>query len=426
MADTALFAPRGVRGLRQWGGTIDETPIPALRSRRVRYRTYKQMGTDPIIAASLLGTELIMRKVPMVITPAIPGNAAAQEAADWLHGALFDDVEQSWQETLSEILTMREFGWSAMEILYKYRRGWHRDPLRSSKFTDGKYGWAGFDIRAQETLWDWQFDDMQRVTAFLQQPETGGRRTIEVERLLLFRVGQHKGNPEGISLLQNVWRPWYDKQEIRKFQNIGIERDLAGYPLLYVPGEILTSLDPTIVAIRASYESLIMNIRRNENEGALLPSNVDANGNKLYELSLLSAQSGGGHRTFDLTAIAQQLNVEMLLALFTDILMLGHETSGSWALSSDKTSLLGYALSAILDSICGVLNRYAVARLWRLNGFDQTMQPIVGHGDVENINLQELGQFIAHMSTAGLDVMGHEAEVWERAGFTSAPAEEAV
>lgn len=425
MADTALLAPIGVRGLRQWGGDIDETVIPALKGRR-RFRTYKHMSTEPLIAASLLGTELIMRKVPMTVTPAIPDDSVAQEMATWLHGALFEDMEQSWQETLSEILTMRVFGWAVCEILYKQRRGARREDQQSSKFTDGKYGWAGFDIRAQETLLRWQFDDQQRLTGMQQQPETGGIFTLPAEKMLLFRVGQHKGNPEGVSLLNNVHKPWYDKQEIRKFQNIGIERDLAGYPVLYVPGEILTSVDPAIVAIRTSYQNLIMNIRRNENEGAMLPSNVDANSNELYKLKLLSAEGGAGGRQFDIPAIVQQLNVEILIALFTDLLMLGHDKSGSWALSSDKTSMLGYALSAMLDSICGVINRYAIPRLWRLNGFAPELQPVLGHGDIESVNLQELGQFIAQMSTAGLDVLGHEAEVWQRAGFTAVEEEEAV
>lgn len=422
MASTAavpLLAGIGVSGLRQWAGYIAEEMNPALKGRR-RINTYKSMMREPLIAASMLGTELLMRQVPLTFTPA-DETPAAIEAADWLKGAMLDDMVTPWPETLAEILTMREYGWSTLNVIYKRRQGNKRDAYAASRFTDGAYGWAAWEPRSQDSLERWLFDEQQRATGFVQQPDTGGTFTIPLEACVHFRLGQAKGNPEGISLLNNVWEPWYDKKQIRAFQNIGIERDLVGYPVLYVPREICEASDPAMVALRQGYERMIQRIRRNEDEGGILPAFYDDRGNPSYKLELLQS---GGQRQFDLPAIIQQLNLEMLIALFTDMLLMGHERVGTLSLSDNKTALLGYALSSIMDSICAVLNRQAVTPLWRLNGFAPEVQPVVGHDDIENTDVTQMSQFIAAASGSGLNVLDYEDEIWRRAGFTPAPAEE--
>jgi hypothetical protein len=313
---------------------------------------------------------------------------------------------------------MLTFGWSAHELVYKRRQGDHRDPFLASHFMDGAIGLQGIEGRSQDTLDRWVYDDAQRLTGMDQRPWAGGGiLTIPAERLVLFTVRTHKQNPEGLSLLRNCYLPWYYKKCIQEYQAIGVERDLAGLPIMYVPPEILDPNNPAYTASYANWKSAVQGVRRNENEGLLLPAAFDEHGNRLYEIQLLSAGTGA-QRQFNTTAILQQYNLEIVLALFTDVLLVGHEKTGSFALSSSKTTLLATALGAILDSICSVVNREVVPRLWRLNGFPMETKPLLSHGDIEAVDLAELGQFIVHMSQAGFDTARFEDAIWQRAGFS--------
>ena len=101
----------------------------------------------------------------------------------------------------------------------------------------------------------------------------------------------------------------------------------------------------------------------------------------------------------------------------TDLLVVGHEKVGSFALASSKTSLLSTALGGILDIVTEGVNRQGMPRLWRVNGFPvETMPPMV-HGDIEHQSLEEVANFILRLSQAGFQVEDLEPEVRRRTGF---------
>ena len=96
------------------------------------------------------------------------------------------------------------------------------------------------------------------------------------------------------SILRNAYRSWYFKRRIQEIEAIGIERDLAGLPVIHAPEnlEIWDSQDPDMVKINGALITMVKNLRRNESEGLVLPHG--------YEAELLST---GGTRQFDTNAI---------------------------------------------------------------------------------------------------------------------------
>lgn len=421
--DFDLMRPLGVTGLRQWSGYIDEEFLAPLRGPR-RFRIYAEMhDNEPLLAASLLAIELLIKQVQWSVEP-VSNDPAAEQAAQFARECLFDDMALSWHSTLSEILSMLVYGWSTHEILYKRRQGDQRDPQQSSRFTDGKIGWAGFEIRSQDTLQRWLFDEQTRQLIGLEQRPWGGYLgsgliQLPLEKLLLFRLRAHKDNPEGVSMLRSAYVPWYHKARIRELQGIGVERDLVGLPVLYCDPRILDGRNGQYSQQYNAYKKMIQNLRVNENHGVLLPHVETEHGNKLYELTLLSARGQTG-KQFDTVAIVEQLNMELVIALFTDLLLLGHEQVGSFALASSKTTLLATAIGAILDTICDVINRQALPRLWRLNAMPLATLPHLAHGDVEAVDIGELSQGVLRLSQAGLDPGPFAADIWRRVGFQSA------
>ena len=105
-------------------------------------------------------------------------------------------------------------------------------------------------------------------------PPDYGLIEIPVEKLLLFRTKSRKGNPEGRSILRNAYRDWYFKRRIQEIEGIGIERDLAGFPVLTAPEsmDIWNTEDAEMVAARAQAERIVQNIRRDSLEGLVMPA----------------------------------------------------------------------------------------------------------------------------------------------------------
>jgi phage gp29-like protein len=90
------------------------------------------------------------------------------------------------------------------------------------------------------------------------------------------------------------------------------------------------------------------------------------------------------------------------MSVLADFILLGHEKVGSFALSSDKTDIFAVALGTILKVIAEALNRFAVPRLWVLNGWDPTKCPKIDHGDIEDQDLAVLAQFLTALNGMGV------------------------
>jgi hypothetical protein len=87
--------------------------------------------------------------------------------------------------------------------------------------------------------------------------------------------------------------------------------------------------------------------------------------------------------------------------MLADVLLLGHEKVGSYALASSKTNLFSTALGAYLDSIEDVLNRHLVPRLFKWNGLVREELPQFRHGDIEAQDIAEVSAFLKDTAAAG-------------------------
>lgn len=390
-AKTAHSLPEiGSIGLNTNSGMVYEEFIPKLRWPRAG-KIYKEMSdNDPVVGAILFVAKQLIRNVSWSV------HAASEDMED-VRAAAFvaqcmEDMSSSWNDTIAEILSMLAYGWSWHEIVYKKREGYNRDPRRNSKYSDGLIGWRKLPVRSQDTLWGWKFDPHDgSVIGMIQHVGTTGQVIIPIEKSILFRTETVRGNPEGKSLLRNAYRPWYFKKHIEEIEGIGIERDLAGLPVLIPPESIdlWNEEDPDMKRIRTYAETLVQGVRRDQNEGILLPHG--------WELKLLSTQSG---RQFDTNAIINRYDQRIAITLLADIVMLGADKVGSFALAKVKRSLLGTALDAITSSIAEVFNRYAIPRLIRLNPFNVTDYPKLKASQIEAPDLNEIGNYIQKLSGA--------------------------
>ena len=375
--------------------------------------TYREMAeNDDTIGAILFAVEMLIRQASWNVEPG-GDTPKDKEAAEFVEQCMHD-MQDTWTDTISEILSFLTYGWSFHEIVYKRRMGKTRDQKTRSKYNDGLIGWRKLPIRAQETLYQWEYDDEDNLIAMTQLPPPNyGLITIPMDKAMLFRTKSRKGNPEGRSILRNAYRSWYFKRRIQEYEGIGLERDLAGLPVFTAPEDIAIwdEDDPDMVKLRTGMEAMVQKIRVDELAGIVKPHG--------FEFELLNS---GGSKQFDTNAIIQRYDTGMAMTVLADFIFLGHQQVGSFALSSDKTELFSMAIGAYLDIICETFNSQGIPQLIDVNGIHFagiTDYPKLAHGDIENADIQKLAAYIKDMTGVGILVPddGLEDYVREAAGL---------
>lgn len=398
----------GVSGLRHFGGRIYDEFLQNLRGRRA-IQIYEEMRrNDSVVASILFAIEMLMRSNHWKVT-APSQSEQDEEVAEFIESCLFD-MHQSWEMTLSDILTFLPFGWAFMEVVYKKRDGFNRNAIKSSQYQDGRYGWQKISIRAQQTLEKWEFDDNGNVLGMWQiAPPEYKRVFIPMQNALLFRTRGNYTSPEGLSVLRSAYRSWYMKKNLQEIELIGAERELTGLPIFWVPVEMFAPDAPQQVQDqKAEFERIIKNLRRDEKEGMVLPLAYDEEtGEKRYEFELVSSP---GARAVNIREMVAGYDQNIAQTVLADFILLGHEGVGSYALSQDKMHLFTVALNAWMESIAEVFNRDAIPALLRANGMevDPKSMPMLTPDRIENDDLGALGDYVKRLTDSGATLFPDE------------------
>ncbi|MBQ4494868.1 MAG: hypothetical protein II968_03775 [Selenomonadaceae bacterium] len=399
----------GRSGQKRYGGVFYEEFLTELQGIR-GVRTYLEMSeNDDVIGAILFAIKMLIRQVKWGVQT-VSNDKPDLKAAEFVESCLHD-MQSTWTDTVSEILSFLTYGWSVHEIVYKRRMGAKKDPRLDSKFSDGLIGWQKLPIRSQESLYEWDFDEHDNLRAFVQMPAPSFRIIrIPVDKILLFRTESRKDNPEGRSILRNAYRAWFYKTRIQEIEGIGIERDLAGFPVLTSPEGVDLWNDLNLYNKATKFVS---NIRRDAMEGMALPFG--------WKLELLTT---GGKRQFDTSEIIKRYDTRIAMTVLADFLFLGHGNTGSWALSSDKTRLFSMAIGAYLDIIIETFNRKAIPQLMELNkkffagigGY-----PKLVHGDIEVAEYDKIAPFLRDLIGVGVLTPDESLEDFIRATYSLPP-----
>ena len=390
----------GFSGLKQSYGHVDEEFLARLKG-QYGIKTYREMADNSSTIGSVLYIiKALVRQVEWRAEP-VDDLPASLDAAQFLEECLLD-MSVTWEDTVSEVLSMLQYGWSYFEKVYKIRRGPDEDDSSTkSNFSDGKIGWRKFAFRAQDTLDRWEFDDEGGLAGMHQSDLASGKTAfIPIEKAVLFRTEVTKANPEGRSILRNAVTDWFFLKRICNIEAIGIERDMTGLLTMEVPIEILsTAAGPDECALRSSLEKMLSQLKRDEREFAMIPAELDRDKNPTgYKLKLLST---GGSRQIDTHSTKLYYKISILQSMVAQFIQLGMGDVGSFALASSQTDLFATALGAILQIISSAFNRFAVAPLMQMNGIPPEIWPELIAGDIETPALGDIAAYITALSNAG-------------------------
>jgi hypothetical protein len=355
---------------------------------------------DATVAAVLFLLFMMVRKVDWRVDPFSDSDDDI-EAAEFLESVL-EDMDTPWEDVLMDIISMFVFGFSLLEIVYKRRLGPENEDRKSrSAYNDGLIGWRKLAGRSQESIAQWVFDEDQEVLGAWQWPPLSGNRVfLPREKLMHFRTGNYKNNPEGRSILRGAYTSYYRKTNLERIEAIGVERDLAGFPVMYVDPDILADdASPDMKRTAAMYKKILKNIRIDQQAGVILPSEFNEKGERVTDLKLLST---GSRRQNNTDGIIKRYAQNIASVIIADFILIGHEAVGSYALAEQKYDMFNVALGGWLDSVAEQFNRDGIRKLFEINGFPTDRLPKLVPGQPEKQNLSEISLSLMQLVNAGM------------------------
>lgn len=397
----------GSVGLFDFEGEVRDKVIAELSGARGR-EIYARMRADSTVSAIIFAIEMMLRRSKWGCAPKEELDKTCVEYAKFFE-SLREDMEDTWETFIANVLSMLVYGWSLFEIVAKRRQGEQGED--HSKFDDGKWGVKKLGFRSQDTLDKWLLDDNGNAIGFRQLimgTKNPGYKEIPLKKCLLFRTAYNQNSPEGLSPLRGAYQPWLFLQGINRAEAYGIERELNGLPVIRIPAEILQAAEEgDDVARRAvdTYTSIVRDLRLNKQAGVLLPSDYYENADgtmtaqKQYDLTLLSSN---GTRAINVQAAAERHQVSIARCVLADFLMLGTTSrSGSQALGKSRFDFFANALDGFNDSIASVLNNQLIPVVAKMNGFDMQKLPKYSVESVNPIDAETLVSCILKYVQAG-------------------------
>lgn len=372
----------GGTGLNQYSGIIQDDFLREWRGIEAYKRANEMRLNSPVIGALLLAIEMGVVGVDWTLS----SDQGKDDERLMIWQAFVENVEHGFAAHVREALTFLPFGFSLFEVVWDRRDGYIL-PVKLAP-------------RGQDTVSSWKLADNGDIHGFVQQAAPLYRNVeIPAEKLVHYRNRVERNNPEGRSILRPAWVSYYYAKNIQQIEGIGVERDLAGLPMVKLPDGASTDTgDPGSDASKAA--KIVRNIRRDEHEGIVLPSG--------WDLNLLST---GGTRQFDTDKIINRYESRMLMAALAQFLMLGQESIGSYALSSDQTDLFTTSVNAVGDIVSTTLRQQLLPRMMALNGY--TARGLrLDHSPAGDVNLSSLADML--QKVAGFLTWTTQDELWLR------------
>lgn len=338
-----------------------------LRGRQLM-RTIEEMRRgDATIQAGLKAVKHPIIAAEWYVTPG--GDTSEDLAAAEVIDYQFTEA-LNWKYTLSEILTMLDFGFSVFELVFGVRNINGTDRIVVTKAA----------LRKQTTIERWTQEDGE--PGIVQRRGDGKAVSIPLEKLMAFTHQQEGDNIEGVSLLRSSYQDWYFKKTLNKINAIKHERQALGVVKIKHP---VNATD----AMKTAARNAAQNIRANEQAYIEEPEG--------WTIEFMDMMA---NTTADPTESIAYHDRQILKNMAVQYLDIGAQgSSGSYSASGDQRRLLELQDKAIAEQIAAKINESIVKLVCDLN-FNLSDYPKWTVGKIGDENIVELSEAVAKFSTA--------------------------
>lgn len=342
----------GSSGTTIFSGYFDEEYLADLKGQPAADKYDQMRRNDARVRMCLAAVSNPIRSASWEIQAAQDADENQERQKELVEHILFSDLNKTWQELLSEILSFIAFGHSVFELVDKV-------VLDHPKF--GSYnGLSQIGFRSQRTLWRWNLNKETGKIESLEQTVYGDldrQVLIPGDRLLVFSLEKEGDNYEGISGLRACYGSWYRKQVYLKLMAIGIERNAVPTPKVKFPPNFPAS---------EQWSQLVANLEAltsHQQNYLLYPNTVEIDFNT---------------NNFDPEKVKEAIkfeNEEMSFAFLQNFLLLGQQGSGSYALSFDLSDFYLSGIESVAQLVCDQFNRIVIPKLVKMNFGPQEVYP---------------------------------------------------
>jgi len=367
--------------------------------------TYNKMGLDANLASALSVFEMMISRVKWKIEAPEKSSQEDKDRAAKLNDNIHN-LDRPWTEYVNEISSILKYGFCSLEKVYENR-----------EFEgDGYIGWKHFPVISQNSIEHWFFDNKTGSLKGLKQNTTDLQNTIlynskiqekEIpkKKFILFRHNPKKDNPEGNSPMKSCYLTWKYISVIEEFEAIGVAKDVGGIAVFEIDQEYYRIAMEDENSFQAkNLEDLkryAASMTAGDQSYLFLPMAYNDQGKPLFSFKLQGIEGGG--KQYKTSEIVTRHANKLLMSFFADVLKLGAESQGSYALADSKTSLLAMAIESILENIQRTLNHDLIRQTYSLNKWDYN--PVKAaqftFGDLEKEDLDELSSAVQRVMAVG-------------------------
>ena len=391
----------GVPGVAVYAGYPQSSELSReLLSPEAKYRTYSEILANRSIAAA--GVRYFLNMIATAAWTWSPAEAdTTGEYAERLEKILTKDMLTPWHRVVRRAGMYRFYGFSVQE--------W-----TARRHEEGYITFLDIAPRAQRTIHRWDVDPTGNVLGAIQQdPQTAADIYIPRTKVLYVVDDSLQDGPEGLGLFRHMVSAAKRLERYEQLEGYGFESDLRGVPVGYAPFTELAIMEGAGDINEADRKRIELPLRDfiekhivTPNRGLLLDSDVyrgtGEEGRPIstpkWKLDLLR----GGAVSFKENAQAiERLNRELARILGVEQLLLGATSTGSLALSQDKTIAFYQIVESVLADLRDAVDKDIVATIWKLNGWPDEMKPESATEAVAPQDAQAIAQTLRDMATAG-------------------------
>tara|TARA_R110002167_G_scaffold93122_2_gene249808 strand:+ start:7128 stop:8564 length:1437 start_codon:yes stop_codon:yes gene_type:complete len=422
------FSSIGAPGTAIYGGQIVSKETDASLLGRQRYITFSNMvANTSIVAAGVRYFTNLVSKAAWSVDPA-DDTPAAEEVAEMVE-EIMQDMTSPWHRVIKRLAMFNMYGFAVAEWTAKRRE-------------DGVIGLLDIEPRSQKTIEKWELDESGTVTGFIQtDPQSGNEIYLPRGKCIYVVDDTLDDSPEGLGLFRHLVKIAKRLERYELLEGWGFETDLRGVPVgrgpftdleVMVQNGTLSRAQAT--ALKAPMLDFISNHNRSPELGMLLDSKTyqttdernTPSAVRQWDVELLK---GDPQSMEDIHIAIERLNREMARVLGVEQLLLGSDSSGSHALSRDKTQAFGLMVDSTLKEMKEVMERDLLNPLWELNGWDPELKPTFKIEKIQYRDIEQVTGALEQLARAGATMDLNDPAVNEIRtilGLSDAPEQEEV
>jgi hypothetical protein len=367
----------GTTGQTNFGFMAREDYNPELRGLQ-GLRIYDRMRkSDAQVRATLRLVKTPVLAARWYVDAASP-STQDEKIAKWIDDNLNKWMTYSFNQFLTEILLMLDYGFYAFEKVFTYR--------------EGKVMWQKFAPRHPTDVTKWDFDKHGGLKGmYVSEPMHYDEIYIPVDKLAVFTFEMEAGDVEGTSVLRSAYKHWYFKDNFYKIDAIQKERHGIGIPMIVLPPNF-TEEDKRLA------DEIGRNLRTNEKAHVVLPP--------LWELSFLKLEGQ------PVNAIESINHHDVMIARN----ILGQFLNSPQGTSQEEQQQLFLkATRYIADMIRDIINKYCIPQIvnWNWGEVDEYPELKVRRiGDT--VDWRTISFAIRNFVGSGIIVPDDPLESWVR------------